>query len=266
MPTIAPGWLVALGISGTISILLPVAAIVVRARSRGRATLRPVLAGAAIFILSQVVLRLPLVALGDALTADARAASPALQWAWLFVLALTAGLFEETGRYVGYKTWLRERHTRSDAIEYGLGHGGIEAILIGGLGSLATLVGLLVLTPAVFAALPAESRDASTAQLQAFATQPAWMPLLGCLERALAMTAHVALSLIVLRASIARSFRFVVLAITLHGALDFCAIAVVQTMGTGPLGAGLAEAAVAVMAVAMLALALRVAPADVDQH
>ena len=43
--------------------------------------------------------------------------------------ALAAGIFEETGRFVAYKTLMRRRYTTKTAVLMGLGHGGIEAII-----------------------------------------------------------------------------------------------------------------------------------------
>ena len=53
------------------------------------------------------------------------------------LLALVAGLFpgvfEETGRLIAFKTVLRKRKNKETSISYGIGHGGVEVILILGL-------------------------------------------------------------------------------------------------------------------------------------
>ena len=57
--------------------------------------------------------------------------------AWLmqpFIYAiyggLMAGVFEETGRYVSFKWFLKKETRIQDALSYGIGHGGIELSLI----------------------------------------------------------------------------------------------------------------------------------------
>jgi len=49
---------------------------------------------------------------------------------WIGVLALTAGLFEETGRYLGYRFWFKDRKTWRVGLMYGAGHGGLESMLL----------------------------------------------------------------------------------------------------------------------------------------
>src|SRR5436853_1735998 len=92
--------------------------------------------GALIFFLFQMITRVPIVAVAQAALAAQLRASQTLQLGFGTILALTAGLFEEVGRYVGYR-WLmrREEKTWSKAVMYGLGHGGLESmLLVGALG------------------------------------------------------------------------------------------------------------------------------------
>ncbi len=49
------------------------------------------------------------------------------------VASLFPGVFEETGRFVAFKILLKKRRNRETAISYGIGYGGLEAILILGL-------------------------------------------------------------------------------------------------------------------------------------
>ena len=54
---------------------------------------------------------------------------------WLYVAyaCLAAGIFEETGRYFGFKVLLRNYKERPVSVAYGIGHGGIETIMTLGL-------------------------------------------------------------------------------------------------------------------------------------
>ena len=47
-----------------------------------------------------------------------------------------AALFEETGRYIAFRIFLKNHTERETAVSYGLGHGGIECIIVLGLGHL----------------------------------------------------------------------------------------------------------------------------------
>ena len=61
--------------------------------------------GALIFVLFQLISRVPITLAIQALIAQQLQASRAALIAWIAISALTAGLFEELGRYVGYR-WL----------------------------------------------------------------------------------------------------------------------------------------------------------------
>ena len=53
---------------------------------------------------------------------------------------LMAGIFEETGRYFSFKWFLKKENRIQDGVSYGIGHGGIEAMLIVGTTYLNNLI------------------------------------------------------------------------------------------------------------------------------
>ena len=67
-------------------------------------------------------------------------ASPVLTMVYA---ALMAGIFEETGRLFGFKVLLKDKKEPSTAIAYGIGHGGIEVILLLGMTYLSLLLAVL---------------------------------------------------------------------------------------------------------------------------
>lgn len=261
VPPVSPGWIAATGITLAALVLLPLG-LALYARRRLGVGWRYFGYGALIFLLFQLLTRVPAVTAAQAALAPALRASPLLNWAWLAVLALTAGLFEEVGRYVGYR-WLmgREEKTWAKAVLYGLGHGGIESILLVGGAKLATLVAVLTLTPAQLEALPPEGRAAAQQQLAAIAAQPGWFPLLTVWERLGALALHVALAVVVLQVFVRGSLAWLGLAIGAHAGFDFLAVAALQLFGpsglTGPL---LAEALVGGLGALALWTALRLRP------
>jgi uncharacterized membrane protein YhfC len=184
--------------------------------------------GALIFLLFQLLTRVPLVQLIQSQLAPQLQASRGLLLGWLAILSLTAGLFEEIGRYVGYR-WLmkREEKTWNKAIMYGLGHGGLESMLfVAGLTALG-LINMLVLSTMDVSTLPIspEQRAQIEQQLAAVAAQPAWLALVGAYERLWSILFHVAMSVVVLQVFRRGSLLWLLLAIAAHTAVNFVATA-----------------------------------------
>lgn len=188
--------------------------------------------GALIFFLFQVISRVPAVFIIQRAIAPQLQASRTLLYLWLAVLALTAGLFEEIGRYIGYR-WLmrREEKTWNKAVMYGLGHGGLESILLVGGASLLTLINVIILSSINLNLLPVSQRVQVAHQLATLAAQPIWLPLLGAWERLWTIPVHVALSVIVLQVFRRGNIAWLLLAILAHAVVDFVSIGVLQVLG-----------------------------------
>jgi uncharacterized membrane protein YhfC len=219
---IGNGWIAAMFAALVFDILYPLALGLLAWRRLG-VSWRYFGYGALIFGLFQLVSRVPITLAIQALIAPQLQASRAALLAWIAISALTAGLCEEIGRYVGY-CWLMKRETKTWAkgLMYGLGHGGIEAmLLVGGLVAI-TLVQVLALARSDLSALPLtpEQRALATQQLAAIAAQPSWVPLLGAWERLWTVPLHVALSLVVLQVFRRGSLRWLWLAILAHALVD----------------------------------------------
>ncbi|WP_139651823.1 YhfC family glutamic-type intramembrane protease [Raoultibacter phocaeensis] len=89
------------------------------------------------FLVSQVLIRLPLLSmLGQTAWFTVFAATQPLVYA--LALAASAGLFEETARFLLLRTQRKAPFDLKIPLAYGLGHGGLEAALIG-LNSVALL-------------------------------------------------------------------------------------------------------------------------------
>ena len=110
---------------------------------------------------------------------------------WLYGLygGLAAGIFEEVGRFLAFKLVLRNRRERITALSYGLGHGGIEAFLLLAVTYFNNLYLFSVLSNGGTLA------PELTAALENLAALPAVMYLWAGLERVIAITIHMALSL-----------------------------------------------------------------------
>ena len=124
-------------------------------------------------------------------------------WLYYVYAALAAAVFEETGRLIAMKFWMKKWLDFPNALMYGIGHGGVEAILIGGLSGISNLVSMLMINSGAMqntlAALPAESANQTVSQLSALWTTPAPLFFVSGIERISAIILHIGLSLLIYR-------------------------------------------------------------------
>lgn len=139
-----------------------------------------------------------------------------------------AGIFEETGRLLAFLFILKKTQDWSHGVVYGIGHGGIESVLIVGLAYVNNL--FLSLTAnsgqleTMKAALTAEQIEVLEHGMQTIAdTDPALFFVAG-IERVLTLIIQIGLSVLVLYAIRKRKYLYFGLAILLHAALDFAAV------------------------------------------
>ncbi|HSH02357.1 MAG TPA: YhfC family glutamic-type intramembrane protease [Anaerolineae bacterium] len=136
-------------------------------------------------------------------------------------LGLSAGLFEETARYITFR-WVRpQARSWTAGMMIGAGHGGVEALLI----SLAALIGIInaviITLGDVAALLPADQ----IALVQDTLNSMAWYELiLGGIERVFAVTCHLAFSLIVMQVFRRGQIRWLFVAIAGHTILNAAAV------------------------------------------
>lgn len=173
--------------------------------------------GALIFFLFQLISRVPLVIALQALLAPQLRSSAVFAVLFGLGLALSAGVFEEVGRYIGYRWLMRhDRKTWAKGVMYGLGHGGLESILLVGGLALIQFIGLLLLPATALDALSPEQRAQALQQLAAVAAQPDWLSLVGAWERFWAIGFHVAMSILVLQVFVRGRMAWLWLAIAAH--------------------------------------------------
>ena len=159
--------------------------------------------GAVSFGGSQVV-RLPLLLLFTALLPQLgfNPAPAVAFWFNLVVLSLTSGLFEETARYLVLRYLDKSAREWRDAVMFGAGHGGSEAILIivpSMINNIVLLGGGDALVEQTRAIAPQQATQLAAAleQLRAVAW---WMPPLAVWERVAAIGFHIAASILVMQA------------------------------------------------------------------
>ncbi len=142
-------------------------------------------------------------------------------WLYGIVGGLFAGVFEETGRFVAFKTVLRnKRGNDANALMYGAGHGGVEAVLLLSATMISSIV-YAILFNSGSASLPGGSLDTA----QALISTPSWMFLVGSAERIAAVAIHISLSVLVwFAAKNSERFWLYPLAILLHLFVDAVAV------------------------------------------
>ena len=122
--------------------------------------------------------------------------------------ALAAGIFEETGRFLVFKTILKKKDAPETAVMYGIGHGGCEAVMILGM-TMVSGIAIAVMTNTVgidevikmTAAGRPELEETARLQIESLASFGAVNMALSLFERAMAIALHVSLSVLVFEAA-----------------------------------------------------------------
>jgi uncharacterized membrane protein YhfC len=186
-------------------------------------------AGAATFVLSQII-HLPLNwALG--LLGGGRGVALWPVAAMALVAGLSAALCEEGARWIVLTFFLNQVRRWDQGLQYGAGHGGVEAIIFGVL-ALMSFVSMIVLRldPALLNLAGAAAGQAQAQMAQYWAT-PWYMSILAGFERVCAITLQIAMALLVVRSVARRQPLYLLAAIGLHTAVDFWAVWGAKTLG-----------------------------------
>ena len=178
--------------------------------------------GAATFILSQVG-HIPFNALLTLLFQRGILPNPPPSWNPAFnavILGLSAGLWEELSRAGVYRWWATDARSWRKGVLLGAGHGGIEAIILGGIvlmtfGSMLAMRGVDLSTM-----VPPEQLDLARQQVAAYWSLPWQMGILGFVERLFTIPFHIALSVVVMQAFTRRQPAWIALAVLWHAFAD----------------------------------------------
>ena len=134
----------------------------------------------------------------------------------LYGIAMAA-IFEETARLVFFK-WLEKKRSLedSDALAYGLGHGGLELLYLG----MGSLISLLIL----FSLVQSSNTDAANlltkSTLETVQSLSAWQIYLLGVERVLALVLQISLTVWVYQSVRQKKWIYLVAAYGLHALFD----------------------------------------------
>lgn len=230
-----------------ISLILPILILIVYSvKNKGKGIFSAWLLGAAGFLVTQMMIRLPLLNILSA-NSGFLAFTQAHPLLYCLLLAFTAGLFELAGRFTVARL-LGTTRSFSRSLAAGLGHGGIEAILVVGLTYVNNLIYLFMLQSGSFDILIAETAaaGADVSQLtfirDSLLHTSSTMFLLAGLERLLTMIIQAAMSVIVCYAvHTRRTVPGLLICLGIHTLLD--ASTVIVLLSTETMGSVLSQAA-----------------------
>ncbi len=208
--------IVMMAVVALFGVAIPVVLFLVFRRKRG-ADVLPFFIGCAVFILFALVVEGTL----NSLILNSALGKKIMSNVWLYAVfgGMMAGLFEETGRYTAFKTVLRKkRGNDANALMYGAGHGGFEALYILGISMVTYIVMALNQNAGV-------NGTEVSATVQGLIDTPPATYLLAVVERFAAVAFHIAASVLVwFAAKNAKRFWLYPLAVLLHALFDAVAI------------------------------------------
>lgn len=222
--------IVGMVVSLIISFALPIG-LLIYGKVKGKGKIACALIGATTFFVAALVLESAFHFAFSSITGIDIKANP-------YFLAIYGGicaaLFEETARFIAMKYFLKKNLTFNNAFMYGVGHGGIEAILTTGITEINYIVYAVMINNGVFdtvlEAVPANQKDAVIAQITPVMTGGA-ETFAGGIERISAIVLHISLSILVYMAVRYQKKRLVALAYGLHFAADAAVVLVNHQLG-----------------------------------
>lgn len=178
--------------------------------------------GAATFIMSQVG-HIPFNwAIGRLLNqSDMVSWNPTIQLLFNSIfLGLSAGIFEEGTRYLVLHWWAQDARSWRNGVLFGAGHGGAEAIILGGL-VLYGFFQMMALRSADLArTIPASQLDLVQRQITAYWSATWYFSLFGALERILTIPCQIVMAVMVMQVFIRGKMRWLFVAIGYHALMD----------------------------------------------
>ncbi len=169
---------------------------------------------------------------------------------------LAAGVFEETGRFLSMKFLMKKEPSAPlPGVAYGIGHGGVEMLIIFGITMINNLVISALInsgqTDVIFSKVPDEAVEQLRSQLDQLQTIGAGTLIIGIWERFSALVLHLGLSMMVWVA-VRKGGKWLWLfpaAIALHAIVDAGAVLLQKSAGMVPLELIVTSEAIAVAAI-----------------
>lgn len=211
-----------------LSFVLPVAFIILW-KIKSKKSIMPSLTGALVFITFGIILKSVPNLLFISMDNPVSRLIKGNLWVYALYAGLMAGIFEETGRFVSFKLFLKKYDYRESAVAYGLGHGGIECMAVLGFSMLQNFTYAQVINAGKMEEVISTFTDESAKEvfrtlqediINLSVQECAWAGA----ERISALVIQVSLSVIVYYAvNIEKKKYFLAIAIALHTFIDIFA-------------------------------------------
>jgi uncharacterized membrane protein YhfC len=216
--------IVFMAVSAILAIGIPVCLFIVF-RKKFNLKVVPLLVGIAGFVVFALVLEslVHRIVIG-------RFLSPSTPALYVIYGVFMAGIFEETARFIAFKILKRKKYEGiGTALSYGIGHGGIEAILLAGLSMISSIATSIIINTGnietITGKLQGDVLAAANSQLTALITTAPYVFLVSGIERVMAMAVQLSLSAIVFYAVFGKKKTWLyLLAIVLHAIVDIPAV------------------------------------------
>lgn len=144
--------------------------------------------------------------------------------AFLYTLygAFSAAIFEEMGKYLAIKIYVKNNHTWDGGALLGLGHGGVETLWIGAFVGIQNFLMMRAINAGTFMEKYASGVSEDTADMVIEQLKELTAPILiaGGVERLLAFVIQVALSIIIVLGFARNKKHYVFYAVLLHALTD----------------------------------------------
>lgn len=210
-----------------VAFLVPVAAFILFKKKNPGTKKMSVLVGALTFIIFALVLEKLLhvvvfKAFGAAIASNI--------WLYAAYGGLAAGIFEETGRFLSMKYLMKNSLDRQNSVMYGIGHGGIESIIIVGISYLSLIIVAIYLNnaPAEKISVLLSKSPALFQQIHAIAAVSVFTLCLSGIERIAAFALQISLSYLVYRAVAEKKASLFIAALGLHFFVDASAVIIAK--------------------------------------
>lgn len=257
MGTVSNAVMIGMVVSLVIAIVFPVS-LLIYWKCTQKPRIISAIIGAVTFVLFALVLEqllhmgvMLVFGKGDLLAGNKALASN--MWIYGLYGGVCAAVFEEIGRFLAMKFCMKNFLDKKNAIMYGIGHGGIEAIIILGLAEISNIATALAINSGaintILAAVPEEQRGAMQEQLTALWTTPAANFYLAGVERISAVVLHICLSYMVYRFVKYHEKKYFCIALGMHFLIDFATVLLSNTISVAMLETVLAVVVVGFLVV-----------------
>ena len=212
--------IVFLAISALICFIVPLL-LFLRIKKHSNQLLVPVIAGAVGFFVMQMIIRIPLLALFDFTDWNIYATG--------IFLGFTAALFETVGRFLTMKFLMKDDRRFFAGFAHGIGHGGIEAILLVGINYIVYIYFAILINTNNFPAIGLGSQSIVSIT-EVLIDNPSGIFLVAGFERVVTILLHICLSILTIFAIKKKDYKYLLIVLGIHTIVDFGAVVL---MGSG---------------------------------